>query len=49
MKSLKEQLLEYVPYNEQESNDKNTMLTALEKFDNVFTRDCTLCHFTSSN
>ena len=46
---LREQLENYIPYNEQEINDKDIMLECLERYDDVLTRDNRICHFTASN
>ncbi len=46
--SLLEQLRDYQPYNEQESNDKVVMLELLEKEGNIFTRENKTAHFTAS-
>lgn len=46
---LKEKLLNYNCFNEQEEKDKELFLYALESFDNVFTRSNTICHFTASS
>lgn len=49
MEKLKKQLYLYIPYNEQEKEDKEIMLDVLEKIGNVFTRDCKIAHFTASS
>lgn len=49
MEELKKQLTKYIPYNEQETEDKQTMITAIENLDNVFSRECKICHFTASS
>lgn len=46
---LREQIKNYVPYNEQEENDKEIMLQAIDAFNDVLTRENKLCHFTASN
>lgn len=46
---LKEELLNYKCFNIQEEKDKRLFLYALENFDNVFTRENTICHFTASS
>ena len=48
LKDLQRQIREYVPYNEQEEKDKNTMLKYINDFDNVLTRDNEYGHFTAS-
>lgn len=45
---LKENLENFVPYNEQEETDKRIMLKYLKDFDNVLTRQNEYGHFTSS-
>lgn len=47
--NIKEELIKYIPYNEQEENDKRLMLEYIEKFEDVLTRKNELCHFTASN
>lgn len=39
---------EYIPYNEQESNDKELILNAIEHYDNLLTRENMIMHITSS-
>ena len=46
---LRKQIEQYIPYNEQEENDKKMMLEYIDKFDDVITRDNKMCHFTASN
>lgn len=46
---LKEQIEKYIPYNEQEENDKEMMLEYINTFDDVLTRKNRMCHFTASN
>lgn len=38
----------YIPYNEQEARDKETMLYAISNFNNLLTRENPLAHFSSS-
>lgn len=45
---MKEDIINYIPLNEQEKSDKEVMLTYLENFDNCYTRDNILGHFTTS-
>ena len=45
---LREEIEKYVPYNEQEEKDKQTILKYMDSFDNVLTRDNEFGHFTSS-
>ena len=47
--NLKEQIEKYVPYNEQEENDKDMMLKYISIFEDVLTRENRMCHFTASN
>ena len=47
--SLLEQLKAYVPYNEQETNDKEVMIKLLEKESDIFTRENEVAHFTASS
>ncbi len=44
-----EQIKQYIPYNEQEKKDKQAMLTCFEAFDDVLTRQNTICHMTVSS
>lgn len=46
--SLKQDIMEYVPVNEQEEKDKEYMLKSFEDYDDVLTRDNEYLHFTSS-
>ena len=46
---LKKQIQNYKPYNEQEKSDQEMMLTYIETFADVLTRENKLCHFTASN
>lgn len=45
---LREEIEKYVPYNEQEEKDKQTILKYMDSFDNVLTRDNEFGHFTAS-
>lgn len=45
---LIQQLAQYIPFNEQEERDRETILHLLRTSDNVFTRDNTLAHMTAS-
>ena len=45
---LKEQLIDFIPFNEQENNDKHYFLNCLNAFDNVLTRENEAVHFTAS-
>ncbi len=46
---FKEMLEAYVPYNEQEENDKEMMLKYIDTFEDVLTRENRMCHFTASS
>ena len=46
--SLLKNILEFVPFNEQEVVDKQTMLDFIETFDDVLTRKNVFGHFTAS-
>lgn len=43
-----EEVKEYIPYNEQEIADKETILYAINNFNNILTRENPLAHITSS-
>ena len=45
---FKEQIEKYIPYNEQEERDKESMLKFIETFDNSLTRENVFGHFTAS-
>ena len=49
MHHLKKQIEEYIPYNEQEKNDKKIILDYMKKFDNLLTRENEIAHFTASS
>lgn len=46
--SIKEQIKNYIPFDEQEEKDKEQFLKFIETFDNVLTRENTFGHFSSS-
>ena len=48
LNNLKENIENYIPYNEQEEVDKKIMLSYINDFDNILTRDNEYAHFTSS-
>lgn len=48
MENLKNEIKKYVPFNEQEKKDKETILEILEDEKNILTRDNKKCHFTVS-
>ena len=45
---LKEQIENYIPYNEQELKDKEYFLKFIDTFEDVLTRDNLFGHFSSS-
>ena len=47
--NLKEQIENYIPYNEQEEKDKQTILKYINTFDDVLTRNNEFGHFTASS
>ena len=47
--NLKKEIESYIPYNEQEENDKELMLEYIDNFRDVLTRENKMCHFTASN
>lgn len=49
MELLKKQIEKYIPYNEQEKNDKKIMLQYINTFDNLLTRENEVAHFTASS
>ena len=46
--TLKEQLENYIPYDEQEERDKEQMLSFIDNYDDVLTRNNIFGHFSSS-
>lgn len=46
---LKEQIIKYIPYNEQEAKDKEIMLKYINTFNDVLTRNNEFAHFTASS
>lgn len=46
---IKKQIEKYIPYNEQEENDKEMMLKYIDTFEDVVTRENRMCHFSASN
>ncbi|WP_055069807.1 NUDIX hydrolase [Clostridium massiliamazoniense] len=46
--NLKNIILNYKPFNEQEEADKNLILEALDKFSDLLSRENNIAHFTSS-
>lgn len=49
MLKLEEQIKNYKPYNDQEAKDKEVMLSYLNTFDNILTRENEYGHFTASS
>ena len=49
MQKLIQSIQSYIPFNEQEENDKNVMLNLLKTQDNLLTRDNRTAHFTASS
>lgn len=47
--NLKGLIEKYVPFNEQEENDKEVMLEAINRFDDVLTRENKFMHFSASS
>jgi hypothetical protein len=45
---FKDQIEMYVPFNDQEEKDKETMLKYIDDFENILTRDNEYGHFTAS-
>lgn len=48
LNNLKESIKKFNPYNEQEKEDKKIMLSYMDDFDNILTRQNKYAHFTSS-
>lgn len=46
--TLLEQIAAYVPYNAQEAADAKLLMQYLRQYDNLYTRENTLCHMTAS-
>lgn len=46
--SIKEEILNYIPFNEQEKKDKEFIINCINKFNNIFLRENEIVHFTSS-
>ncbi|MCR5796209.1 MAG: NUDIX hydrolase [Solobacterium sp.] len=45
---LREQLVSYRPFNEQEEKDRDVILSCLDQFDDLYTRDNRTAHLTAS-
>lgn len=48
MNKIKTMLKKYLPFNNQEKEDVKIILNACDLYENIFTRDNKLCHFTAS-
>ena len=46
--NILEELKAYIPYNEQEEKDKELIIQMMETFENIFDRENTTCHITST-
>ena len=46
--NIKEQIEKYIPYNEQEIKDKETILKYMNDFNDLLTRENEYAHFSSS-
>lgn len=46
---LREKIEKYIPYNEQEEKDKQTILKYMDSFNDVLTRNNEFAHFTASS
>ncbi len=46
---IKAKIHDYIPKNNQEKKDKETILLALNHFDDCLTRNNTICHFSASS
>lgn len=46
--NLRHQILDYIPKDEQEKEDKEMMIFYMDTFNDVLTRNNKVCHFTSS-
>ncbi len=49
MDKLRKEIEEYIPYNEQEEQDKKVILKYIDTFDDVLTRKNEFGHFTASS
>ena len=45
---LRQQLADYIPFNEQEGKDRDLILSCLDRFDDLYTRDNKTMHLTAS-
>lgn len=48
MTSLRSQIEDFKPYDERETSDRELILRCMGTFDDVLTRENTICHFTAS-
>lgn len=46
--NLKNDIENFIPFNEQEKNDKEIILKLMDKYDNLLTRENEIAHFTAS-
>ncbi len=46
--NLKNDIESFIPFNEQEKNDKEIILKLMDKYDNLLTRENEIAHFTAS-
>lgn len=46
--TLSRQIADYTPYNAQEAADRQLLLQYMRQFDDLYTRENTLCHMTAS-
>ena len=42
---IEEQIKQYIPYNEQEEKDKQVIISCIENFKDIYTRENIVCHF----
>lgn len=47
--NFKDEIIKFKPFNEQEEKDKELVLKYIEEFDNILTRENSLCHMTASS
>ena len=48
MEKWMQEIRQYKPYNEQEEKDKALILTCMDAYDNLLTRENPVAHFSSS-
>ena len=49
MNELRQRIVNYIPYDEQEESDKEYILKFIDTFDDVLTRNNEFGHFTASS